>query len=421
MIQLRTPRVVVLGGGFAGLESAFYLHQRLGDRVEVVLISDQSSFVYKPDTVHIPFGLDPERLRVPLEEPLRRRGIHFIPGRALDVDAERQTVRVTDGRIIGYDRLVIATGADPSPGLIPGLAAAGIPVGSIPAMLELRTRFAELLEDARKGARRRVVFLVPRDRGWSKPIYELCWMLDTWLTWHGARQHVDIALFTNESSYAAPFGPRLDAAADAEFRRRDIHATRNFSVAGVEPGRVVSSCRDWAPFDLLVTLRPMAAIARFPALPTDMTGFLRTTPSTRQVEDFPNIYAVGDASDFPIKQGFLATKQADAAAEHIAAGLLGEPPRWSFDPMAVAILDQLDGALFAQAPLRRSSTDARAFEIAADSPVYGVGASPVGRAGRIALSTLVPRRFQLGMPLHTGVTGAALEAGRRLLSRTLAS
>ena len=57
---------------------------------------------------------------------------------------------------------------------------------------------------------------------------------------------------------------------------------------------------------------------RYAALPSDDRGFLATEPATRQVVDHPDIYAPGDAGDFPVKQAFLAFLQADTVAEHIA-------------------------------------------------------------------------------------------------------
>ena len=415
-----TPRLVVVGGGFGGLEAAFYLRQRLGERAEIELISDTATFVYKPDTIYVPFGLDPDRLRVPLEAPTRRRGIYFMKSRVVEVDPERQTVRAGD-RIIGYDRLVLATGAMNRPRSVPGLTAAAIPLGTIEAMLELRRRIEHIVDDARAGRRSNVVFLVPHGRRWSSPLYELSWMLDTYLRRLGVRERVDIKLLTHESAFVESFGPRLDDVAANEFERRGITALRNFHIAGVEPGRIVSETREWAAFDLLVTFPPSEPAARFPSLPTDENGFLRTVPATRQVQGFDNIYAVGDAADFPLKQAYLAATQADAAAEHIAAGVLGEPVPEAFDPKAVCILEQLDRAAFAQAPLRfPPAEDPDAVQIAADDADYRVGDSPLLRAGRRTVGTLLPRSFRAGKPVHTGLTGFIFETGRKVLSRTIA-
>ena len=115
------PRIVVLGGGFGGLEAAFYLRMRLGDRARITLVSDRDRFLFKPNTIYIPFGLDPERLMIPLAEPARRKAIALIVSPVREIDPARQEVRV-DGQTIPYDYLVVATGAGMRPEEIPGLA-----------------------------------------------------------------------------------------------------------------------------------------------------------------------------------------------------------------------------------------------------------------------------------------------------------
>ena len=53
---LQIPRIAVLGGGFGGLEAAFYLRKRLGRKAELTLVSDRDQFQVKPNTIYIPFG-----------------------------------------------------------------------------------------------------------------------------------------------------------------------------------------------------------------------------------------------------------------------------------------------------------------------------------------------------------------------------
>jgi sulfide:quinone oxidoreductase len=67
-----------------------------------------------------------------------------------------------------------------------------------------------------------------------------------------------------------------------------------------------------AAFDLLVTLPPLAAAVRYKGLPADECGFLRVEPGTQQVLAHPELYAPGDAGDFPIKDPFLALLTAHA-------------------------------------------------------------------------------------------------------------
>jgi sulfide:quinone oxidoreductase len=88
-------------------------------------------------------------------------------------------------------------------------------------------------------------------------------------------------------------------------------------------------------------------------------GFVRVAPETRQVEGRESVYAVGDASNYPVKQGFLALLQADAAAEHFAAELLGEEPAFAFEPRGTWLMKQFDQALLAEGALEKKAPHAR--------------------------------------------------------------
>src|SRR5581483_2131792 len=140
-----TPHVVVLGGGFGGLEAAFYLRSKVGDAAAITLVSDQEQFLSKPNTIYIPFAQDPQKLTVPLRGPLAKRDIAFVLGRATAVDPQRKTVTVElrDGgaqpvRTIAYDYLILATGAAMRPAEIPGLAEHALTIWTPGDMLRLR-------------------------------------------------------------------------------------------------------------------------------------------------------------------------------------------------------------------------------------------------------------------------------------------
>ena len=65
-------QVLVLGGGFAALESAFLLRMRLGEKVDIRLVSDRGDFVFRPNSIYVPFGSDPASLLVDLDVHPRR-------------------------------------------------------------------------------------------------------------------------------------------------------------------------------------------------------------------------------------------------------------------------------------------------------------------------------------------------------------
>ncbi|HET8679866.1 MAG TPA: FAD-dependent oxidoreductase, partial [bacterium] len=162
------PRIVVLGGGFGGLEAAFYLRMRLRDRAHLTLVSDQDRFLFKPNTIYIPFGLDPERLMISLEKPARARNITFLQGRAREIDTANKQVLV-DGQRLPYDFLIIATGAGMRAAEVPGLENYARTIWTPQDMLGLRTAFADLLDRAQAGRQQRVLFLVPPNNKCSGP------------------------------------------------------------------------------------------------------------------------------------------------------------------------------------------------------------------------------------------------------------
>src|SRR3712207_1337605 len=113
----------------------------------------------------------------------------------------------------------------------------------------------------------------------------------------------------------------------------------------------------------------------------------------------------------------MAVEQADAAAEHLSAQVLGTTPRFKFEPEAKYVLEGLDRATFVQAPMRvmdASQGMLDASETAEDR--YRVGTSPLWRLGKMAIGIYLPWRFKSGNPLHAGAPWKGLEAGMRVMS-----
>ena len=413
-------RIVVLGGGFGGLESAFYLRKELGKRAEITLVCDRDDFYFKPNSIYVPFGLDPAKLSFPLARPAGRKGISLVRSRALGIDPDSRRVE-TEATILDYDFLVVATGSGMKADEVPGLAEHAISTWSAEDMLALRSGFQRLREDAARGERRRVVFLVPPNNKCAGPLYEIVLMLETWLRRHGGRDATEIVWTTVEETYIQAFGPRLHDVVSDEFERRGIEGHTGYAVSEVGEGAVRYANGADVDYDLLVSFPPYVASTRFPVLPADERGFLETELATRQVSGHPEVYAVGDAGDFPVKQAFLAFLQADSAAAHIGSRVLGREPEAAFDPVSMCVMEQYDKATFAQVPLRLTGDPARPIEVrpGADGD-YVVGSSKVWRMGKKMLALSVPWRFRNGEPFHAGAFWGAMDTGLAGMSRLFA-
>jgi sulfide:quinone oxidoreductase len=420
MMNGSRPNILVLGGGFGGLEAAFYLRMRLEERADITLVSDRDYFLFKPNTIYIPFGLDPEKLKVGLGRPTRRKKIVFIKDRVREVDPDAKKVSTEHGDL-SYDFLVVATGADMRPEEVPGLEEHAQTIWTPREMLELRLALYDLLEEAREGRSRRVLFLVAPNNKCAGPLYELVFMLDTWLRRKKVRANVDITWSTYEQSYIQAFGPRLHEVVRGEFERRAVAGHTEFAAEQVEDGEVRYSNGEVLPYDLLVAFSPYVAQVSYPTFPGDDRSFVRTDLAIRQVEGHPDVYAVGDAGDFPVKQAFLAFLQADAAAEHLSARVLGTEPKFAFEPTSMCVMEQFDKATFAQVPLRLTDDPQAPIEVdPAGLDSYKVGSYVAWRLGKKALGYYLPFRFALGNPFHAGIPWKGMEVGLKGMSSLMA-
>jgi sulfide:quinone oxidoreductase len=415
------PHVTILGAGFAGLEAAFLLRMRMRDRVDLTVVSPRPEFVFRPNSIYVPFGADPADLEVDLAKAFSRRRIEFVEERVAGVDPEAHELELAGGGKRSYEKLVIATGADMRPQEIPGLAEHAATIWTPQGMLGVRERFERVRDDARDGRRSRVLFLVPPNNKCAGPLYEVVMMLETWLRRAGVREQVDITWSTFEASYIQAFGPRLHEVVTGEFAERGIDGHTDEVVTQVEANEAHYADGSSRAFDHLIAFPPYVSAVRYDALPSDDRGFILTDGDTRAVVGVPDVYAPGDAGDFPVKQAFLAFLQADTVAEHIAASAGVHDFEKPFDPVSMCIMEMFDKATFAQVPLELTGNPARPVAVRPDANGdYKVGTGATWRLGKKMLGATIPMRFHAGEPFHAGMAWQMMEVGLKGMSAVLA-
>jgi sulfide:quinone oxidoreductase len=415
------PRVVVLGTGVAAIETTFLLHSRLSGRVDLQVVSDSARFLFRPNLVYVPFGAEPGTSELHMDEALATDGIPLIVQPVEGVDSDAGCVHLANGSRLPYEHLVIATGARPGPHQIPGLRKHAVTIWDSASVLALQERFTHLRGQAREGADHRVLFVVPRHHHCTLPLYEIALMLDTWLRRERAREPVGIAFVTHEASFAEVCGPRMHDVIHREFTERGMDGHVAEELIGVRAHEAAFAGGHTERFDLLVTIPPLGPSVPYDGLPADDRGFLRVQSGTRQLLGHPELYAPGDAGDFPIKDVFLALLQADAVADHITSVVTGRGFKRPFDALSTNVIDMLDRAAFAQLPLEVTGDPDHPVRLRAGAGTdYKLGVSPAWRMSKRMFASSVLMRFAAGEPFQAGAGWRMMDVGVRAMTGMLA-
>ncbi|HSK14833.1 MAG TPA: FAD-dependent oxidoreductase [Gaiellaceae bacterium] len=318
-------RVVVAGGGVAALETLLALRELAGERVDVELLAPEQHFWFRPLAVAEPFGLG-RVFRLELSHVARTCDAEFTPGELVAVDADRRTALTGAGQEIPWDVLVVAGGARGRPALPGALTFRG------PADTDV---LREALDRAGSNDAARIAFAVPGGSTWPLPLYDLALLTATELSRSGPGG-AEVVLVTPERRALAALGETAGAAVAALLAERGVELRTRLQPISAGEGELVVAPGESVEAGLVVSV-PRLEGAPIPGIPADERGFVPTDASGR-VLGLTDVYAAGDTTDFPVKHGGLATLQADAVAEAIAAEA-GAPvtPR-PFRPVVRALL-----------------------------------------------------------------------------------
>jgi sulfide:quinone oxidoreductase len=302
-------RVLVAGGGVAGLEALLALHDLAGDRVALTLLSPEAEFAYRPMAVAQPFGRGHAK-RHGLGDIAASVGAEVVQAALVAIDDANRTALTADGDKLSYDAVIVCVGAAGEPAL------QGVLTWTPEVDPEV---FGGLLRDLEDGYASRVAFIVPPGAAWPLPAYELA-LMTAWDASDMNRDDVEITVYTTEDAPLGVFGSEATTALRADLAEAGIRVEVSAYVSQDTDsrGRLVVQPGDRTIDAERVVALPRAAARGVVGLPVDSLGFILTDPHGK-VAGTRTVWAAGDAISFPVKQGGLAAQQADAAAESIAA------------------------------------------------------------------------------------------------------
>ncbi len=348
----RPMRIAVCGGGVAAIEALLGLRALLGPGPHVDLIAPNRRFIYTPLAVAEPFGLAQTRL-FEMMTVAAEQGAQLHVGSLEAVEPDGRRIVLSGQARLSYDLLIVAIGARRCPWLPGALTFSG--PADVPS-------FRELLARLEQGHVSRVALVMPAGISWTLPVYELALLTASWI----AERHltgIELTIVTAEEEPLGVFGPAASGALRGLLADRGIRLRGRAQAESLAHGALRLASGEVVGVDEVVSL-PELEGPRLPGLPADDSGFIEIDEYA-QVVGLDDVYAAGDGTAFPIKQGGIATQQADVAVEMIAAGLGAGPRPPPLAPMLRGMLLTGIAPIYLRASV--SGTFPHHDEIAADA------------------------------------------------------
>ncbi len=348
------PHVLILGGGFGGL----YAARALKDApVRVTLVDRRNHHLFQPMLYQVATaGLNPSDIASPIRSILRHSRnteVQLAEARTIDVSARR--VGFTDGSVLGYDYLIVATGArhsyfghDEWEPLAPGLK-------SLEDALEIRRRVLLAFEKAERepDPRRRHGFLTFVIVGGGPTGVEMAGAVAEIRRYALRRdfRHIDpgeatVMLLEGGSRLLPSYPPSLSDEAKHELRRLGVEVRTDTLVTDIRPGSVAAA--GWIiPTETVIWAAGNTAspVLRELGTPLDSAGRAIVEPDCT-IPGHPEVFVLGDAAAFAHQGGGtlpgvspVAIQMGEYAARAIIGDLAGRPRRpfqyWDKGQLAV--------------------------------------------------------------------------------------
>lgn len=339
-------KLLVLGGGTAGTMVVNKLHKKLDPRDWSITVVDQdNTHVYQPGLLLLPFGVYEEKDLVKSRDHFFPEEVQFIRAEIDHVQPDNNQVLLSDGRVLNYDYLVVATGTSPRPDQTPGMDDESIWRKSVFDFFTLDGAVA--LRDALKrfAGGRLVVHVTEMPIKCPVAPLEFAFLADAYFEERKMRDKVEITYVTPlEGAFTKPVASKQ---LGSMFDDRNIKLEPDFMIANIDPETktLISMDEREVPFDLLVTV-PLNMGADFIAR-SGMGDDLNYIPVDKQTllsKKWTNVFAVGDTSDIPAsKAGSVAHFSIDLFAENFVDHVQGKQMTHLFDGHANCFIESGHG------------------------------------------------------------------------------
>ncbi|MFV9426551.1 NAD(P)/FAD-dependent oxidoreductase [Microbacterium sp. S1037] len=337
---MTNPRIVVVGGGNAGLSVAGRLHR--AGLADITVIEPRTLHVFAPLQSHIAGGAARASEAARPQADVIPPGVRWLRDEVFTVDAETRRVHLVSGGRVDYDQLVVCAGMRMAWEQVPGLPEAMAADSGVSNYdYALAAKASAALRDLRSGT---VVFTQPPEpascgAAAQKPMYLAC----DWWRAIGVRDDIRVVFVCPDP---VPFGI---PAVDRELQRKldeygiEVRYSRDLRSVDVETRTLTigrGGAEETLEYDVLHAVPPQRAPEWIAgsglAASDDPHGFVDVDPETLQHVRHPEIWAVGDAAAVATRRsGGAIRQQAKALVKNLRAVLGGRAPTQKYNGYSV--------------------------------------------------------------------------------------
>ena len=334
-------KVLILGGGFAGVVAAERLARLLNDEHQITLVSRSRNFVFYPALVRLAFGkCEKQDVLFDLRQTMLSRRINFVEAEVAHVDPFERKVSIAHGQVEGklpYDYLVFALGRRLATERITGFYEHAHHLLNVDKAI----KFGKAVAEFQKG---RIVLGQCAGARLPVPVYESAFMLAGLLDAKGKRDHARITVVTPHTLESEVGDAGAAAALRDSLQEHQIELFTNAPIEVLTPHFAMTNQRQAIDFNLLMLVPPFrgSSAASYMGVTND-EGYIEVNLDMRVVGQ-ERIYAAGDCVNFVgPKMGHMAVRQAEVAAENLAAEIEGREPTAHYSHELRFVIDEDGG------------------------------------------------------------------------------
>jgi sulfide:quinone oxidoreductase len=350
--MLNSTKVLVLGGGFAGVEAAIYLKKQ---GLDVTLVSDRDYFYIYPTSIWIPTGeATQEDVSVPLDKLAMKHGFQLIIDPVIQLEAEAKKVTLQSGRILeGYTYIVLALGQDKMQlkGMEHTLSICGKP--------EEATALYERLDTLIQKNEGKIAMGFggnPKDTSAVRggPAFEVLFNVDTYLKKKGVRENFELTFFAPMEKPGQKMGEKALVMMDKMFKMTNITKKVGTKITHFEEDGIYFADGTILESDMTMFISAGTghSVLKESGLPLSDAGYV-VTNEYNEIEGFDGVYAIGDSAslmgpEWRAKQGHVAEVMAKNVAYNIMNRIQNIDSKQSYTEHLniLCVMDTGSGAAF---------------------------------------------------------------------------